>query len=561
MRHIDKGDAPAELGGDAETFQQEALSFALGGNAPTFESNLKKHAVRENGVFRHYASALFTANNYYGQKPVKRSLIVSHFGKCVFCESFIMDVDVGDVEHFRPKAAVSTRGLEDPHRQVDVDHPGYFWLSQTWSNLFLSCRQCNESFKKNFFDLLPETARALPNAPGVGGEEPLLLTPDLPDKTLRTLIRFDPATARVLENPEALFGPLPERAKSIARIGRTIDIAGLNRPRLVEARAHHLVKLRSLFSLVVHGGALAHDNVAPDVFRFQTAPDTPSADAYLALRRATLPSAEYSALALDAIHVWNGELQVEARAINVAQQQQNILRFAVSPPRLNAQIALAENTRQANAASSEDEAAPDLTKLDQAYAEVLGKYKIKVRKINKDRQAFTAAREAVNRLRTTYNQRYAGSLLQTVQNRFDELDGRRRWMIHAAGGSDQAANARYGSEFLRVTEEMGQIHNRLHSGDLAPAVQAQRTSLEEINFLELPLDQLWGEILDIHEDVVDLAAAYRRAGAGRAERLDRVDALSAALDHLAHTVHGDAQPNQTLQNHLAGRGWPPAIRE
>lgn len=119
--------------------------------------------------------------------------------KCYYCESYTEHVAVLQVEHFRPKAKVS-----------DVDnnntaHPGYYWLGLEWSNLLLSCPNCNgKEAKGNRFPLENFNDRATPINPITGGaplplgydrtncianghtllnEKPLLINPEYEDPT------------------------------------------------------------------------------------------------------------------------------------------------------------------------------------------------------------------------------------------------------------------------------------------------------------------------------------------------------------------------------------------
>ena len=48
----------------------------------------------------------------YGSDPVKRSLIACHNGKCCYCERKRDRVEI-DVEHFRPKGAVTENAIID----------------------------------------------------------------------------------------------------------------------------------------------------------------------------------------------------------------------------------------------------------------------------------------------------------------------------------------------------------------------------------------------------------------------------------------------------------------
>lgn len=62
--------------------------------------------------------------------------------KCAYCESSYRAIDGRNVEHFRPKGAVT----EAPN------HPGYWWLAATWANLLPSCLPCNQLRRQVTFD-------------------------------------------------------------------------------------------------------------------------------------------------------------------------------------------------------------------------------------------------------------------------------------------------------------------------------------------------------------------------------------------------------------------------
>jgi uncharacterized protein (TIGR02646 family) len=92
-------------------------------------------------------------------------------GKCAYCESKVRHVADGDVEHFRPKGAVT----EDPK------HPGYFWLAYDCANLLPSCPKCNRALAKmNHFPI--EGQRAYPGG-DMTKEKPALLNPYSDDPT------------------------------------------------------------------------------------------------------------------------------------------------------------------------------------------------------------------------------------------------------------------------------------------------------------------------------------------------------------------------------------------
>lgn len=70
------------------------------------------------GALRHAEHGAAIASNepfefdksIYGSKDVKKALERAQHGKCCFCESKVLHVSPGDVEHFRPKAAVRIAG-------------------------------------------------------------------------------------------------------------------------------------------------------------------------------------------------------------------------------------------------------------------------------------------------------------------------------------------------------------------------------------------------------------------------------------------------------------------
>jgi uncharacterized protein (TIGR02646 family) len=58
-------------------------------------------------------------------------------GKCAYCERAI-EKGTREVEHYRPKGGVGDR-----------DHPGYWWLAHSWSNLLPTCGPCNKGFRQH----------------------------------------------------------------------------------------------------------------------------------------------------------------------------------------------------------------------------------------------------------------------------------------------------------------------------------------------------------------------------------------------------------------------------
>lgn len=150
--------------------------------------------------------------------------------KCAYCETPLPEVG-WDVDHFRPKGAVSERS----------EHPGYYWLAYEWSNLYPACEACNRrrldhptwadreagiaGGKLTQFPLEDEAGRALSPEADLGLECPVLLDPcaDTPE-------------AHLLYTPHGEIEPAPDDPRAEA----TIDIFHLRRRRLRDRRKQHL---------------------------------------------------------------------------------------------------------------------------------------------------------------------------------------------------------------------------------------------------------------------------------------------------------------------------------
>lgn len=85
---------------------------------------------RQNGKFTFDA---------YKEQDIKEALIKLFNGKCAYCESKILHIYPGDVEHFRPKSLIKYL----PNDKIKELKPGYYWLAANWNNLLLACKNCN----------------------------------------------------------------------------------------------------------------------------------------------------------------------------------------------------------------------------------------------------------------------------------------------------------------------------------------------------------------------------------------------------------------------------------
>jgi uncharacterized protein (TIGR02646 family) len=198
-------------------------------------------------AIKHYTNAKtkkkkFKGFKIYSHQDVKDVLQKVFKGKCAYCESKFLHVYPGDVEHFRPKAEITTlSGLKII--------PGYYWLAADWDNLLLSCRNCNQKLKHltygstskktmgkmNQFPLSNEVYRRNDHTKNITEEEDyrLLLNPciDKPEEHLA----YDEKNAIV--KPKVFNGSLSEKAK------KSIDVYVLQRMPLVQAREKLLIEI------------------------------------------------------------------------------------------------------------------------------------------------------------------------------------------------------------------------------------------------------------------------------------------------------------------------------
>ena len=138
-------------------------------------------------------------NEYYFNK------IGPFHGKCAYCEAYLTPNQQGDIDHYRPKAAV--RNLDNIRVKINLggkssDHPGYYWLTYDWRNLLPSCILCNR-FSNNVngqfvgkgerFPVERDKYATRPNEES--NETPLLLNPTLDNPAEH--LSFDKSTGLI----------------------------------------------------------------------------------------------------------------------------------------------------------------------------------------------------------------------------------------------------------------------------------------------------------------------------------------------------------------------------
>jgi hypothetical protein len=178
-------------------------------------------------------------------RDVKKYLFKYFDEKCAYCESNLLHVGSGDVEHHRPKSEVAE----------DTKHPGYYWLAYDLKNLLPSCENCNRvRGKMNRFPITG-SARAYDPNDLTEVEEPLLLNPYF-DEDIDQHLEFVPLD---LEN-----GKFVGTVAGISERGReTVIICDLQRARLIERRKTEQETYKLRFTAGLMAGDL--ESVAEDV--------------------------------------------------------------------------------------------------------------------------------------------------------------------------------------------------------------------------------------------------------------------------------------------------------
>ncbi len=191
----------------------------------------RKHALSQkanNG--ERILSSDFSSYSYWTEPDIKEALWDMHCGKCCYCERKRDMKRESDVEHFRPKSEVAGE-----------DHPGYWWLAYEWDNYLLSCKTCNQTYKKCHFPLIPGSPRAQGPNDDLNSEKPVLI---------------DPAK----EDPERFIGFYWSNAIFVKAIGldddlrgyETVKLLGLNKGTLPEQRAEIIDELLDIAKLYFH---------------------------------------------------------------------------------------------------------------------------------------------------------------------------------------------------------------------------------------------------------------------------------------------------------------------
>ena len=183
----------------------------------------------------------------WSQPAVRDALFGMHNGRCCYCERLRDRTRESDIEHFRPKTAVSDKSPE---------RPGYWWLAYEWTNLLFACKTCNEEYKKTQFPIRGE--RALAPDDSLDDEEPWLLDPSIDD--IEHTMVYDHVTRA---KSVLIYGVGPDEE----RANRTTQVIGLNRPRLAQERWEDLKTMQK----IARSGLIALDKGVPDSYILKVA--------------------------------------------------------------------------------------------------------------------------------------------------------------------------------------------------------------------------------------------------------------------------------------------------
>jgi len=171
--------------------------------------------------------------SHWRKDDIKKTLWEYHNRKCCYCERKRDLKRESDVEHFRPKAAVTE----------DKEHDGYWWLAYEWDNYFFSCKLCNQEYKKNHFPLLPEGKRAYKADDNLSEEKSILIHP-------------------TDENPEKFIGFDWQHAKGVLVKAVGLDdnyrghktaneLTGINDPVIMRERAEIIPELQGIAQILI----------------------------------------------------------------------------------------------------------------------------------------------------------------------------------------------------------------------------------------------------------------------------------------------------------------------
>lgn len=214
-----------------------------GSEPPELRKSAAKEIRRNRVKYRNGNELSFSV---YSQLYVKKALNDIFKLKCAFCDSRLNGA--GDVEHYRPKGKVHIK-VGTAVQKIE----GYYWLAAKWSNLLISCVDCNQrrnqlgedgltwslTGKGCFFPLENEALRAK-GPRGINAEQPLLINPCVIDPEQHI---------KLLDNGS--IEPIQINGFPSLQGQSTIEICGLTRLELLKSRAERAIFIKSTIRHII----------------------------------------------------------------------------------------------------------------------------------------------------------------------------------------------------------------------------------------------------------------------------------------------------------------------
>jgi len=265
-----------------------------------------------------------TSYSVYSDKSIRIRLAEMFRGKCAYCESRIVTIYSGDIEHFRPKGGFHNANSES------LVKPGYYWLASDWNNLLFACPFCNQTYthkileggeiietvmgKLNQFPLISETNRLGRNHARIFYSDKVVYnTAFAKEEADRLLLNpcidnveefFDYNEEGVILPKSSLSGINLEKAKS------SIDVYALQRIELVQAREAKVIKIKAQIKRVEQAMKNLNDHYE-DSEEKKIWFEGILRKEMKALKRFMLPKREYSGLAKVLINQYFYEVETE----------------------------------------------------------------------------------------------------------------------------------------------------------------------------------------------------------------------------------------------------------
>jgi uncharacterized protein (TIGR02646 family) len=239
----------------------------------------------------------------YCERDVKEALIQLFKGKCAYCESKFLHVYSGDVEHFRPKGEIEEA---TPRKK-----PGYYWLAAEWTNLLLSCRNCNQKLKHQIFGGLQKATMGKMNQFPLENNFKHIQSHKTYSKKIKEEEQSRLLINPCIENPESFFKyekegvikPKKNSGKEFKMAEKSISVYVLQRMPLVQAREKVNIEINAQMERVLEAVTNLNESMnKPALNKMQVIFDKILKREMVRLKKFTDDSEEYSGMARQIIN-------------------------------------------------------------------------------------------------------------------------------------------------------------------------------------------------------------------------------------------------------------------